>query len=61
MWELYDLRSDFNERVDLAKKYPGKLEELRRQFDEDARRSHISPMIDWEDVFKGRIHRGEGR
>jgi arylsulfatase A-like enzyme len=57
VWELYDLRSDFNERIDLAKKYPAKLAELQAQFDADAKRYHIYPMIDWDDVFHLRIHR----
>jgi arylsulfatase A-like enzyme len=57
VWELYDLRSDFNERIDLAKKYPSKLAELQAQFDADAKRYHIYPMIDWDDVFHLRIHR----
>jgi arylsulfatase len=56
VWELYDLRTDFNERIDVAKKYPAKLAELERQFDEDAKRYHIYPMIDWDDVFHLRIH-----
>lgn len=56
VWELYNLNTDFNEQVDLAKKYPEKLAELKAQFEEDAKRYHIYPYIDWEDVFKRRIH-----
>jgi arylsulfatase len=56
-WELYDLTKDFNERIDLAKKYPEKLAELKQAFDDDANKYHIYPFIDFEDVFKGRIHR----
>lgn len=56
-WELYDLSKDFNERNDLAKKYPEKLAELKQVFDEDATKYHVYPFIDFEDVFKGRIHR----
>ncbi|HTC00654.1 MAG TPA: sulfatase-like hydrolase/transferase [Ferruginibacter sp.] len=56
-WELYDLTKDFNERIDLAKKYPEKLAELKQVFDDDANKYHIYPFIDFEDVFKGRIHR----
>lgn len=56
VWELYDLSSDFNERVDLAKKYPEKLAALKAQFDADAERFHIYPFIDWDDVIHKRIH-----
>jgi arylsulfatase len=56
VWELYDLGSDFNERVDLAKKYPDRLAALKAQFDADAVRYHIYPLIDWDDVFHRRIH-----
>jgi arylsulfatase A-like enzyme len=56
VWELYNLNDDFNERTDLAKKDPEKLAELQLLFDEEAKRYNIYPFIDWEDVFKGRIH-----
>ena len=55
-WELYNLNEDFNERVDLAKKYPEKLKELQDLFDEQAKVNNIYPFIDWDDVFKQRIH-----
>ncbi|HMG82001.1 MAG TPA: sulfatase-like hydrolase/transferase [Ferruginibacter sp.] len=57
VWELYDLTKDFNERNDLAKKYPEKLAALKQVFDDDATKYHIYPFIDFEDVFKGKIHR----
>ncbi len=60
-WELYNLNEDFNERTDLAKKYPEKLEALKALFDENAKKYNIYPFIDWEDVLKGRIHNGGGR
>ena len=56
VWELYDLSTDFNERVDLARKYPEKLAALKAQFDADAGRYHVYPFIDWDDVLKRRIH-----
>jgi arylsulfatase A-like enzyme len=56
VWELYNLNEDFNERIDLAKKHPEKLAELQLLFDEEAKRYNIYPFIDWEDVFKRRIH-----
>ena len=56
VWELYNLNEDFNERIDLAKKYPERLAELKAQFDLDAQRYHIYPFIDWDDVFHRRFH-----
>ncbi len=56
VWELYDLNTDFNERIDLARKYPERLAALKAQFDADAERYHIYPLIDWDDVFHQRIH-----
>lgn len=56
VWELYDLNTDFNERVDLAKKNPEKLKELQALFDAEAKKNHIYPFIDWEDVGKARLH-----
>ena len=56
VWELYNLDDDFNERIDLSKKYPEKLVELQALFDAEAQQYHIYPFIDWEDVFRRRIH-----
>ncbi len=56
VWELYNLNDDFNERVNLADKNPQKLAELKALFDENAQKYHIYPFIDWDDVFKRRIH-----
>jgi arylsulfatase len=56
VWELYNLNDDFNERVDLAKKYPEKLEELKRLFDTQAKKNNVYPLIDWQDVFQRKIH-----
>jgi arylsulfatase len=56
-WELYNLNQDFNERIDLAAKYPEKLKELQGLFDEQAKKNNIYPFIDWDDVFKLRIHK----
>jgi hypothetical protein len=60
VWELYDLKTDFNERIDVAKKYPEKLKELQALFDEQAKTNNIYPFIDWDDVLKRRIHRTPG-
>lgn len=55
-WELYNLNEDFNERIDLAKKNPQKLAELRALFDQEARKYNLYPLITWDDI--GKIHRG---
>jgi len=46
VWELYDLRHDFNERVNLAGKYPEKLKALRAVFEREARKYHVYPLHD---------------
>jgi len=56
VWELYNLNEDFNERNNLAKKYPEKLAELQKLFDEQAKENNVYPLIDWQDVFSRRIH-----
>ena len=56
VWELYNLNEDYNERIDLAKKYPERLAALKAQFDADAEKYHIYPFIDWDDVLHRRIH-----
>lgn len=57
VWELYDLKTDFNERINLAAKYPDKLKELQALYDDQAKKNNIYPFIDWEDLIKGRIHK----
>jgi arylsulfatase A-like enzyme len=59
-WELYNLNEDFNERIDLAKKYPEKLAALKKLFDEQAEKNHLYPLIDWYDVYNKRIHHPNG-
>jgi arylsulfatase len=59
-WELYNLNEDFNERNDLAKKFPEKLAELKKIFDEQAEKNHLYPLIDWYDVYNKRIHHPNG-
>lgn len=56
-WELYNLKTDFNERIDLAKKYPEKLEELKRLFEEEAKKNNIYPLIGWDDIYQGKVHK----
>jgi arylsulfatase A-like enzyme len=46
VWELYNLNEDFNERVNLAAKYPDKLKALQAVFDEEAIKYNVYPLID---------------
>ena len=59
-WELYNLNEDYTERIDLAKKYPEKLAELKGEFEAQAKAHNLYPYITWDDVFNGRIHRTKG-
>jgi arylsulfatase len=59
-WELYNLNVDYTERIDLAKKYPEKLAELKAEFEQQAQAHHLYPYITWDDVLNGRIHRTPG-
>ncbi|HEY4787200.1 MAG TPA: sulfatase-like hydrolase/transferase, partial [Bacteroidales bacterium] len=45
-WELYNLATDFNERIDVVAKFPDKLKELQTVFDEEAKKYNIYPLID---------------
>jgi arylsulfatase len=56
-WELYNLIDDPTERIDLAKKYPEKLTQLKAEFEEQAQSHHLYPYITFDDVWNGRIHR----
>jgi arylsulfatase len=60
VWSLYNLNDDFNERIDLAKKYPDKLAELQKLFDIQATKYNLYPLIDWYDVNNKRIHHPNG-
>jgi arylsulfatase len=46
VWELYNQNEDFNERIDLAKKYPEKLKELQDLFDQEAYKYNVYPLQD---------------
>ena len=50
-WELYYLPEDFSQAKNLAGKNPAKLAELRRKWDEAARRGNLYPV---SDDFTGR-------
>jgi arylsulfatase len=45
-WELYNIKNDFSEAVDLSKKYPDKLKELKSLFDKEAKRNNVYPLDD---------------
>jgi arylsulfatase len=45
-WELYHVAEDFSESTNLAKKYPEKLEELIKIFDEEAWKYNVYPLYD---------------
>ncbi len=60
-WELYNLNEDYTERVDLAKKYPEKLAQLKALFEQQAQEHNLYPLITIDDVMAGRIHQtGDG-
>ena len=43
-WELYNLQSDFAQANNLAATYPGKLRELQKIFDREARKYNVYPL-----------------
>jgi arylsulfatase len=45
-WELYHVAEDFSESTNLADKYPKKLEELKKIFDEEAWKYNVYPLYD---------------
>lgn len=45
-WELYNIEEDFSQSVDLAAKYPEKLEELKKVFDQEAKKFNVYPLDD---------------
>ena len=46
VWELYHVSEDFSEADNLAEKYPEKLKELQKLFDEEAVKNHVYPIDD---------------
>ncbi|MFP5039374.1 arylsulfatase [Parasediminibacterium sp. JCM 36343] len=55
VWELYNLKEDPTETVNLATKYPAKLAELKALFDVQAHKYDLYPLIDWVDVANKRL------
>ncbi|MHC4344361.1 MAG: hypothetical protein ACYSUP_06725 [Planctomycetota bacterium] len=45
-WELYNVAEDFSESTNMAAKYPEKLEELKKIFDEEAWKYNVYPLHD---------------
>ncbi len=45
-WELYDLRKDFAQSIDVAAENPAKLDELKSLFWHEAGRHQVLPLID---------------
>jgi arylsulfatase A-like enzyme len=45
-WELYDVRSDFSQANDLAKRYPDKLKALQDLWWSDSGKYHVAPLLD---------------
>lgn len=44
-WELYHVDEDFSEAVDLAQRNPDKLKELQAEFDREAKRNGVYPLV----------------
>ncbi|HUD90090.1 arylsulfatase [Sphingobium sp.] len=49
VWELYNLDKDFNQTVNLAANNPGKLEDMKKLFDEQAQQFNVNPVNDRTD------------
>ncbi len=52
-WELYDLDKDYSEANNLAAKYPDKLAQLEKLFDDEAWKNHVYPI---DPRINGRQH-----
>jgi arylsulfatase A-like enzyme len=46
VWELYDVRNDFSQSVDLAGEHPDKLADMRALFEVEAERHGVYPLRD---------------
>jgi arylsulfatase len=44
-WELYHVAEDFSEAHDVASQYPEKLKELQTEFDKEAWRNDVYPLV----------------
>jgi len=66
VWELYNVNEDFSQAINLAEKNPAKLEELKKQFLEEAVRYNVLPIDDrtierFDPVIAGRPDLMNGR
>ena len=43
-WQLYDLNTDYSQSGNIAAKFPGKLAELKADFDKAADKFYVKPM-----------------
>src|SRR5439155_14068630 len=43
-WQLYNLRTDSSQAIDVADRFPAKLGQMRQAFDAEARRNHVFPI-----------------
>jgi arylsulfatase A-like enzyme len=55
-WELYNLNDDPTERIDLAKKNPEKLAQLKAEFEEQAQAHHLAPYLTFDDMKEHSPH-----
>lgn len=55
-WELYNLNDDPTERLDLAKTHPEKLNELKAEFESQAKVHNLYPYITFDDLLNKRVH-----
>lgn len=46
-WELYHVDRDFSQAHDVASRYPGKLAQLQRLFEREARANDVYPLAPW--------------
>jgi len=53
VWELYDLRKDYSQAIDLAQKHPARLKELQALFRKEAKANFVFPL---DDRFSERAH-----
>jgi arylsulfatase len=44
VWELYNLKEDFSQSNNLAKKHPKKIEELKALFEKEAEKNNVYPL-----------------
>ncbi|MFM7892161.1 MAG: arylsulfatase, partial [Actinomycetota bacterium] len=58
-WELYDIRSDFSQGVDLAAQHPERLAQLKALFDAEATRNNVYPMKEPAQTFGPAFHAGD--